>query len=120
MSFNNEQNIKRRIGILTFISLLICGGIIWAGLKLSDLYDSNGVLFWDYREQTERIEKHIDNRFNTIILRIDSLNPALLIDSQVDLLPADEKGNEQDSIRNILKDILKYYEQSTTGQQAKA
>lgn len=119
MSFNNEQNIKRRIGILTILILLVCGGIVWAGIKLSDMYDRSLFLFWDYREQIEKIEKNMDEKFNTVILRIDSLNPTELIDSPVDILPADKKSNEQDSIRNILKDILKYYEQQA-GQQAKA
>lgn len=119
MSFNNEQNIKRRIGILTILVLLICGGMIWAGIKLSDIYERNGFLFWDYREQVEHIEKKIDKRFDAIILRIDSLDPAKLIDSPVDPLPVDQQENAKDSIRNILKDILKYYEQQS-GQQAKA
>ncbi|GAB6119091.1 hypothetical protein [Dysgonomonas termitidis] len=111
MSFNNEQNIKRRIGILTILILLVCGGVIWAGIKLSDMYDRSVFLFWDYRDQIERIEENIDKKFNTIILRIDSLNPTELIDSPVNSLPEDKKRIEQDSIRNILNDILKYYEQ---------
>ena len=119
MSFNNEQKIKRRIGILTFFILLICGGMVWAGIKLSGLYERNEFLFWDSGKQIKRIEKQIDDKLNLILIRLDSLKPAEYIDSPVDPLPVDEKGASQDSIRNILKDILKYYEQQT-GQQAKA
>lgn len=120
MKLNNEQNIKRRIGILTFFVLLICGGMIWAGIKLVELQDNSGLLFWQNEEHSKSMEKLIKNKFNDVMYRIDSLEPAECIDSPIDPLPADTKGDKEDSIRNILKDILKYYEQSTTRQEATA
>ena len=120
MSANNERNMIRRIGILTFFILLICGGLIWTGSKLIELEDNNNLLFWQGKQQTEKIEKLINSKFDDIVDRIDLLKPTEFIDSPVDPLPADIKGDKEDSIRNILKDILKYYEQSETGQKATA
>lgn len=120
MSANNERNIIRRIGILTFFILLIGGGMIWVGIKLIELEDNSDLLFWQSKRQTLGIEELINSKFEDIIDRIDLLKPLEFIDSPVDPLPVDIKGDKEDSIRNILKDILKYYEQSTTGQKATA
>ncbi|HML65213.1 MAG TPA: hypothetical protein PKC55_10315 [Dysgonomonas sp.] len=107
MSFNNEQNIKRRIGILTFLTLLVCGAMVWGGTRLKEVDSGNSLLYW----KTDKIEQLLEKRLETIIEKLDSMKEPELIDSPIDLLPADKKGDAQDSIRNILKDILKYYEQ---------
>lgn len=60
--------------------------------------------------------KDIDKIYNEAA----STHQSEFIDSPVRLLPADKDGNMQDSIKNLLIKILEYYEQSATGQQAKA
>lgn len=113
MDYKNEQNIKRRLGILSVLVVLMSAAMVWMILSVRELEKAENFHYRDREKQFEQIIRKMDADRDAIIEQIRAADAHVLIDSPIETPESDINGDKQDSIKSILNEILKYYEQST-------
>lgn len=113
---NNKLNNILRIWIMV---LVVCS-VAWVAFDILSTDKANRDTYRIEMEQEEIVDPLTSTEIEVIPIKTKSPEQPQFIDSPIRLLPTDADRNMQDSIKNIFKKILEYYEQSAAGQQAKA